>query len=372
MNPNSIFNPVSIRAGKHLKSLADMQPDIRSLDEEYTLGDSVSAGSFDVTEDTAIFGTNRHSLGEDTLLRLLGDAGAPTSYLDKMGLPLRILAIRQHIGRGDLGQTITPVFRRGQLITLQNSRLVGLTNGEVMSAITDSIGAEAGSLMVTKVESFDDRLALDLVSPLKAIEPRKGDVVQAGLHVEHSRFGGGATQIHGFNYRLVCLNGMMRRECVSAEGIVRTRKLPADHPNAKEMTLDQIRRLTARTWQNLGHQLAEFRTTTARRADAPQLLRQWFQRARMSTRVTDVGSEKKRTVMDRLLLAWREHNGGEETVYGAVNALTWVATHDEELSARQRRALSLLAGLLAFSGAHICPRCFSVLHDPGTSDDQTT
>jgi len=41
-----------------------------------------------------------------------------------------------------------------------------------------------------------------------------------------------------------------------------------------------------------------------------------------------------------------------------------VATHDPELSPRQRRVLSLLGGLLAFSGVHICDHCFSVLSAP--------
>ena len=71
--------------------------------------------------------------------------------------------------------------------------------------------------------------------------------------------------------------------------------------------------------------------------------------------------------MDRLLRAWRDE-GAEDTYYAAVNALTWVASHDSELSNRQRRVLSLLGGMLAFSGVHICPRCFSVLSDSHRPD----
>jgi hypothetical protein len=73
--------------------------------------------------------------------------------------------------------------------------------------------------------------------------------------------------------------------------------------------------------------------------------------------------------MDRLLAAWREW-GAEDTYYAAVNALTWVGTHDQELTPRQRRSLSLLGGLLAFSGAHICPRCFSVLAGPASAGEE--
>jgi len=39
------------------------------------------------------------------------------------------------------------------------------------------------------------------------------------------------------------------------------------------------------------------------------------------------------------------------------------------LSLRQRRALSLLGGVMAFSHSHLCPRCFSLLADSGSAPD---
>lgn len=226
---------------------------------------------------------------------------------------------------------------------------------------------------MSQIDHDNGRLELDLVSSAKSLEVRRGDVVKAGLHIVHSRYRGEATQVHAFVYRLVCANGMTRRECVSGNGIVRTRKLPADHPRAKELLLDQIRRLTAQTWAKLELQLAELQAANERRANVHQLLRQWLQRARISTKVTegrDIESTRQ-TVMDRLLDAWRTE-GAEDTYYAAVNALTFVGTHDPELSLRQRRVLSLLGGLLAFSGVHICPRCFSVLSDSAQVHEQDT
>jgi hypothetical protein len=250
--------------------------------------------------------------------------------------------------------------------------VVELNNAEVLTAVAESLGKGADGLTVSRIDHTDARLELDLVSEAKALEIRRGDVVKAGLHIQHSRFGGPATQIQAYVYRLVCENGMTRRECVSAEGIVRTRKLPAGHPRAKELLLDQIRRLTARTWEKLEQQLTELRATSERRADVPQLLRQWLQRARISTRITDAGNaEPTRTVMDRLLRAWRAEDA-EDTYYGAVNALTWVGSHDRELSPRQRRVLSSLGGLLAFSGLHICPKCFSLLSDTAPTAETET
>jgi hypothetical protein len=75
-------------------------------------------------------------------------------------------------------------------------------------------------------------------------------------------------------------------------------------------------------------------------------------------------------MMPRLLEAWRVE-GEENTHYGAVNALTRVATHDLDLSERQRRVLAALAGILAFSEVHLCPRCFSVLGTAVAGGDRT-
>ena len=91
-----------------------------------------------------------------------------------------------------------------------------------------------------------------------------------------------------------------------------------------------------------------------------------FSEVGFNARLSARNGKNSLTQMDRALAAWRAE-GAEETVWAAVNALTRVATHDPELSMRQRRVLSLLGGLLAYSGVHICDRCFSVLSAPAQS-----
>ena len=364
--------PVQTASQKNAETLTDLITQVRTSDAEFIETEPLSAKSFNVTEDALIFGKNSIPMSEEVRLDLLSKAGAPTSYLAKRDIGIQILALREHLRQGDLGDTLVPVLRRDQLFTLQGGGLILLSHSEILSAVADSLGANADGLKLSRIDHVGGRLELDLVTDAKTLEVRRGDVVQAGLHIMHSRFGGPATQIHAFVYRLECENGMTRRECGSADGIVRTRKIPVKHSRAKELQLDQIRRLTIRTWNNLEHQLHELRATTERRADVPQLLRQWLQRARLSTRTNvERRTNSPATTMDRLLRAWRA-GGAEDTYYGAVNALTWVGSHDEDLSPRHRRSLSLLGGLLAFSGAHICPRCFSVLSDPGQTRDAHT
>jgi hypothetical protein len=156
--------------------------------------------------------------------------------------------------------------------------------------------------------------------------------------------------IYAFNLRLACTNGMILRECASRDGIGRTRQLSVDHPNGREIQRNQIRQIALQQWNALQPRLEALRATSERRANVEELLNNWLLRERIS----------RHEIMPRLLAAWRLE-GSENTHYAAVNALTRVATHDSELSARQRRVLSALGGLLAFSQVHLCPRCYSML-----------
>ncbi len=328
------------------------------LDQEFSETEARPLEHLKVTGGALIFDGNSLPLEENSRSRLLAKVGAPIGYLKNRSTNLQLDVLREHLEQGDFGHIPKVVTRRGELFTISRGELIELTHSEVLAAIGDSLGQDSSALSVSKIEEADGQLELELVSTSKSLEIRPGDVVKAGLHIQHSRYGDEATQIQTFIYRLICSNGMTRRECVSRDGIVRTRRLATDHPRGKDLLLDQIRRLTARTWKQLEPQLAELSATSERKADVSQVLKQWLQRARMSTRVSDDG--QVRTIMDRLLRAWR-NDGAEDSYYGAVNALTQVGSHDPELSSRQRRVLSLLGGLLAFSGAHICPRCFSLL-----------
>jgi hypothetical protein len=280
---------------------------------------------------------------------LLDKIGAPGRYFEKHTPELQAAALAEHATRGDFGRRPTLVLSNGELVTIAKGELLSLPNADTIRAVQDALGTEGETLMVAQIGRNSERLDVELVSPSRAITVRPGDVVQSGLHIVHYRFGNQATVIEAFIHRLICSNGMTRRECVR-DGLMRTRKLPVDFPNNRELQMNQIRRLTQQNWNGLQAQLEALRATSERPARVEELLTRWLQRARISVRA----------MMPRLRAAWQEE-GAEDTHYGAVNALTRVATHHRDLSERQRRVLASLAGLLAFAEVHICERCFSVL-----------
>lgn len=281
--------------------------------------------------------------------RAFNRIGAPSSYFEAHSPELQAAALGEHAALGDFGSRPTLVLRNGQLVTIAKGELLSLSDADTISAVREALGDESSRLVLAKIGRDSERLDVELVSPSKAITVRPGDIVQSGLHIVHYRFGNQATLIEAFIHRLICSNGMTRRECVR-DGLMRTRKLPVDFPNNRELQMNQIRRLTQQNWNGLQAQLEALRATSERPARVEELLTRWLQRARISVRA----------MMPRLRAAWQEE-GAEETHYGAVNALTRVATHHRDLKERQRRVLASLAGLLAFAEVHICERCFSVL-----------
>ena len=339
----------------------------RIWDEQLREMPSLPAAAIGIGGNEFNFGEISIPLDQESRNRLFVIAGAPQSYLSQRSIDIQNLALREHLQQGTFGEIVTPVLQAGKLLTLHSGRLAEMTYSEVLGAVSETLGDDAAPLSVTKIDHSDTRLELEVTSPAKSMEVRRGDIIRGGLHISHSRYQGDATQIFAFIYRLVCENGMIQRQCVS-QGIVRTRKPPAGHPNAKEMLMDQVRRLTQQTWNRVEKQMSEFQAASHRQVEVVPLVRQFLQRARISTKVTDSAEPANTTIMDRILAAWRLE-GADDSYFGAVNALTRVGTHDLSLSPRQRRLLILLGGLMAFSGAHICPRCFSVISDSGTRHD---
>jgi len=313
---------------------------------------AVPSNEIDVKENGLFWADGQLSFDDQhQLVDLLASVGAPLHYLkEKMPSAIHAQMLNEHLRRGDFGAVTGLASKDGRLTNLFRADLLRLSNNEFLQAVMDGIGNGAASLSLAKVELSFDRLEVELVTPRKSIDVRLGDRVYGGLELRHYPLGQKPTTIQTFMQRLVCSNGMTRRECTSRDGINRTRKLRFDHPDGKQLQLNQVRRLAKSTWENIEPKLEQLGFTANRPVEVEPALEQWLRRARMS----------HDRLMNRLLAAWRVE-GAESTEFGLVNALTRVATHDETLTPRERRMLAALGGLLAGSHAHICPRCFSVL-----------
>ncbi len=297
-------------------------------------------------------------VGDAARSRLFSVVHAPVAYWEEHSPEFQTAALAEHNRRGDFGATPSLVLDGDGLITISRGKLNALRNGLVLRSIAEALGPDGDGLFFNKNRPGPEPPRISRLSARrKQSQFAPAMFCDSGLHIVHERFGAQATVIEAFIYRLVCSNGLTQRECAGRAGFMRTRRLPLDSPNGIDLQLAQITRLTEQTWNGLQGRLDALKATSDRPADVPQLLRQWLRQARISDR----------DLMDRLLAAWRRE-GAEGSIYAAVNALSDVGTHDRDLveeerqlSERQRRALTSLAGLLSYSAEHLCPRCFSVL-----------
>jgi hypothetical protein len=289
--------------------------------------------------------------------RLCTAIGAPPRYVTRLPEPVRSQVLQHHFDAGDhfpsaaTSRSARMVTRNDRFVGLSRTDLVQVGLGEVIKAIADQAHDMTDELMVYRRMLDDTVCRLELVCPPIAREVAVDDVILGGLSVSFSPVGDFATTIETFLHRLKCTNGMVHRECVGRRSLSRTRREPVTNPHARELHIDQIRQLTAGVLDGLQAHLknvSDLRNESV--TDVKGFLGKLLRQARLWSQNT----------MERLEEAWAAEEM-EPTAYRAFNALTRVATHDAEVSARVRRSLSALAGLLAHSGTHICPHCFSVV-----------
>ena len=241
------------------------------------------------------------------------------------------------------------ISRDGEFVAFSEVSLLKLTTAEVVAAVAEGINADESALDAYDIKFFNESFQIDLLGVDRQEEIAPGDIMRAGLRLTHSLIGAHATVVETFIWRLACRNGMVHRDCESRRGL-RTRRLPTHMSNARQLQLDQVRRLAATTWDGLQQKLESIQALQEEQVDnVEELLRRWVERGRLSAN----------NLLPPLMDAWREE-GGNHTAYGVMNAITRVATHLPDLSFRQLQILSSLAGILSFRQRHMCPRCFSV------------
>jgi hypothetical protein len=298
-------------------------------------------------------------LGDEGLRRLCRRFQAPADYLSRLNSDLRARVLKYHFANGHYAdrslndQTSCIISRGDTFLDLGRSDLLTLDNTALLQALRDGVGADAAVLEVQNLRLDDESLAIDVVSPRLAEEVRPGDAIRAGVHVRHSQLNGEATQILAYVLRLVCANGLVQRQCLGAKrgSTPRARRLAARQPEARDKQIAQVSRLIADTWGGLQEKLAAIRRL--RDKPVPKVgtaLERFLRQAHLFSR----------GLMGQLLQAWEEE-GSEATAFGALNALTRVATHAQEMPAWRRQRLARLAGLYANQDVHLCDYCFSVI-----------
>lgn len=87
-----------------------------------------------------------------------------------------------------------------------------LDNVELAEAVLPQLVDLQANIVSTEVT--EKRFYLKAVTDKVQGEVKKGDVIQAGLMISNSEIGHGSLRVQALDYRLVCLNGMIRETAV--------------------------------------------------------------------------------------------------------------------------------------------------------------
>lgn len=195
-----------------------------------------------------------------------------------------------------------------------------LDNFDLMECVLPIINQQAGE--VVSCEVTERRFYLKVVTPKIQAEPKKGDVVQAGIIISNSEIGMGTLSVQPLVYRLVCLNGM-----ISPDNALRKTHLGKNHEGDGTFELfsdetiiaddkafwlkvqDVVKAAVNQAWFNKA--VENIMVTSGRQIDKPvvEVVRE------LTTRYTLAESEHD-SILNHLI------KGGDLSQWGLVNAVT--------------------------------------------------
>lgn len=221
------------------------------------------------------------------------------------------------------------------------------SSAEVLNVVLEeSPGDMASHRADWRVDRFklNGHLELSLTSARLAIEPRVGDIVQAGVRIEHSETQRSATVLATALYRLVCSNGAIVEACRASRTVDFK---GAERPDTRSAALAAIRSRAKEVWRNAKENLKALKSAAETPIENPrQALVSLGQELRLGT-----------PLRDALLDAFAEDPG--DTLYDIYNAMTRVATHSDALknqSGLQHRLMAA-SGRLVDPHARRCTSC---------------
>jgi hypothetical protein len=276
--------------------------------------------------------------------------GIPSGYVPELPEELRDRVLNFELARVGATRPTALVAQNGRFLRFDRGDLAHLSGVEVLETLADTVG---GGAVVHALEVEGETLRVEVVTRQTERAVRAGDVVRGGIQLMHSLSAAHPTTILTFLVRLICRNGWTARSCAGTRQVPRVRRLPLERSDARERMVAQVRRV-ARESLNLVEEkitaLGELANQPLRnQSDVERVWTRYLGRVRLDTA----------EIFDELRTAW--HQERELTVYGALNAMTQVASHRASLDRWKRDRLAALAGVLTSAHTHLCPRCYSVL-----------
>ncbi|MFA6186351.1 MAG: DUF932 domain-containing protein [Phycisphaerae bacterium] len=244
--------------------------------------------------------------------------------------------------------------KEAQVIGFDDPKLFRISPVKLMDTLVSSLpkSLSAEKVTVARVDIGTNLLQISCFSPEIVTEPRPKDILNGGIDIVHSISGNAGTQISCYLRRLVCSNGATTHICNDNKQL-RVRRLNNGYFDESEM-LKQIQDRLAEAWSQIDEKLAAIKALTEKKRISLEFLQQ--ERTRFSLNNNMLAAIHQAIDQDEI--------GPTNTQYDIFNAISRVATHHQNLTFRQQRTLSGLAGEFSQQDIHKCDKCGSWLTIP--------
>ena len=343
---------------------------LQQLDRAFTCVPVTPHTQIRVDADQLSIGDDNLSLNQLGWERLAKQYGAPWRYWTQIEPKFRAEIAKYHVDRDrklsgarpDAG--LEAIAFENRFLGFRPSHLTHLEFTLVMQAVMRGLGPDSRYFTVNRVQITDESIRVELKTAHRVKAVEVDDIVEGGIAFSHSFLGTTPTNVELFVFRLICSNGLALRHCIGHTAISRSRRLKNRDNNSVADAMSQIERLTQERMSHLDalleslSQLPASRIESSAGSDDEESMRRFLM---PTLRATHLWSND--LWLRVIAPAWRHAHGGNGELheFAAVNTITYVATHQQDLSFRQRQTLARLGGLLAFQRVHVCPRCHNAV-----------
>lgn len=291
----------------------------------------------------------------DEALRDLGQLGRiPSEYSKDCDREHRSYAFNRRLrGKVPAEKSLVIAVRDDIVDRVWNRNLLPAPRLPIVDMVSNSIPKNVTKEGLRVIShAWNGVFDISILAQNLACEPRRGDIVAFGVNVSEGE--DGAVQVQGASFRCVCNSGAVIRIC---DGRRHRLRRPINRPDREAEFLRKIgifAREASTQWSSNAEGLAKL-TEVPLEPDEREALRSRLRQAPffLSAGVVD-------RVLERLELEVSEHEE-RPSLYDLWNSMTFLGSHDTELSPTYRRRLRFGAGEFTRHESRICSACRQLL-----------
>jgi len=277
-------------------------------------------------------------------------AEIPAPYFGTCDNELRAFSFNHRLKQNVAGDLPLQIVVDGEVVArVQDCSLLPVPRlpilRSILNAIPDSVTKE--NVKVLKY-AWNGRFDISIISPNLTCQPRPGDTVAFGINVSEDT--DGAVQVQGAALRLACINGAITRTC---DGRFHRLRRPTNRIDRQDTFLRQIENFAREAW-------ALWPSSAEGLSNLDRVGLGLDQRDALVLRLRQAPFFLSLRVVNQVLERLPVETAGRDsppTMYDLFNAMTFLGTHDETLSATYRSRLRLGAGEFTRHESRVCMAC---------------